>query len=175
MESNQFWLGDDADCELSAKEKALRDAFVREYLKDYDPYRAAIRLGYKAGVAMTYATRFMDESYVQRRISELERGKDEDITQVIKSGLIREANYKGAGSSHSARVAAWTQASKIENLDKSQQASNSTTNNFVFQVPKESLEKLDDDELDSIIRIMGKMGVQFQVAAVDPATMGIGL
>jgi hypothetical protein len=159
---NLTWLGDDAEPELTAKEKALRDAFVREYLFDYQAVTACIRLGYKAAVAPTYAARFMDESYVQRKIKEAQRGPEGDVNSVIRSGLMREANYHGNGSSHSARVAAWTQASKIEGLDKS---NSSTTNNFVLAVPKEKLESLTDEELDVMIRVMAKLEIQMQTAA----------
>lgn len=55
---------------LTSVEIQLRDLFVTEYLKDFDPVCAAIRCGFNKGIAEDYAKRFWDEPYVQQKISE---------------------------------------------------------------------------------------------------------
>ena len=155
-----FWPTDtEAEPELSDKEKALRNAFVRFYLENYDPVAAAIKLGYKAGIANTYATRFMEEPYVLRKIAECEGHGSNDL-QVIKRGLVREANYRGAGSSHSARVSALTQLSKIEGMEKAPIGDRTALNGAVLHITPDDLSKLDDEELDVMVRIFSKLNVQ---------------
>lgn len=157
--ANQFWAadGDDAEPELSPRECALRDAFVREYLLDYNAGLAAIRLGYKASVANTYASRFLDEPYVQRKIKECERGNN-DVATVIKSGLIREANYSGSGASHSARVSALTQLSRIEGIDKSAGGAGAESK-MVLHLTPDHIAQLSDEELDAVCSIFSKLGI----------------
>lgn len=98
--------------EMTEREKALRDAFVSEYLVDYDQVRAAMRCGFNRQFAQEYAKLFMDEPYVQKRINEVrfmktdERALEEYDKARIKSSLMHEAHYHGPGSSQAARVAA---------------------------------------------------------------------
>lgn len=163
METSQFWGSvEDREPELSGKEKALRDAFVREYLDDYDPVKACVRLGYKLTVATTYAARFMEESYVLKKISET-RSNGGDVNSIIKSGLAREANFYGAGSSHGARVSALAQLSKIEGMEKSA-APTTQINQAVFHLTKENISKLDDDDLDKLVAIFNKMCISIATA-----------
>lgn len=55
---------------LTSVEVQLRDLFVQEYLKDFDPVCAAVRCGFSKGIAEDYANRFWNEPYVQQKISE---------------------------------------------------------------------------------------------------------
>jgi hypothetical protein len=105
---------------LSPQEKALRDKFVTEYLNDYDAYGAAIRIGYFKGLALTYATEFMEDPHVRREITRREQEKatnpeaELQMTQrQVKAWLHREANYRGPGASHSARVQSLNSLAKI--------------------------------------------------------------
>ena len=105
------------------REKALRDSFVSEYLVDQDAYGAAIRVGYPAPIAKEYCVRFMQEPYVLQQIAK--RGAPaadspdavEEAKARIIAGLTREANYRGAGSSQSARVAAFGKLASIYGMD----------------------------------------------------------
>lgn len=56
----------------SAQQKALWDSFVEEYIKDYSPVRAAMRVGFNETFAQEYSKLFMAEPYVQRLITEHE-------------------------------------------------------------------------------------------------------
>lgn len=162
MTANQFWVNpDEAEPELSAKEKALRDAFVREYLIDYDAVKAAIRLGFKSSVADTYAGRFMSESYVLRQIAHKQHNNG-NIQDVIRNTLLKEANYYGPGSSASARVSAIAQLAKNEGIEKN--GPQTVINTAVFNLSKENISQLDDDDLEDLVRIFGKMNIQLATA-----------
>lgn len=107
--------------ELTYREVGMRNLFVNEYLVDYDAYAAACRCGYSPAFAKEYAVKFMNEAYVLKKISELEVKPNEITTEEMKlkvmSGLLREANFRGAGSSPSARVAALAKICAIYGLD----------------------------------------------------------
>src|SRR5688572_21856105 len=69
---------------LSVQEKQIRDNFVTEYLKDYDPFAATVRVGYVREVAPQYASQFMGDVYVQREISRRRALLPEDAKGVRK-------------------------------------------------------------------------------------------
>lgn len=113
---------EDVAASLTFRERALRDRFVQEYFVDYDEKQAAIRIGYSKQIADEYAVRLMQCPYVaqQMRKHEVEDAVDSDekMNKRIINGLIREAHYKGPGSSPSARVAALAKLASIQGLDK---------------------------------------------------------
>jgi hypothetical protein len=107
---------------LTKSEMELRDKFVVEYLKDYDHYAAAIRIGYAPAFAKEFSNRFMNETYVLNKIKQQEAVPDDladEVTQKrkIATGLWKEANYFGSGSSQSARVAALAKLSAFYGMD----------------------------------------------------------
>lgn len=112
--------------QLTPKERELRDRFVEEYVIDYDRIKAAIRCGYSESFADTYSNKFLTEAYVQQRIQKAELDEasspeaeaDADRRR-IRAALLREANYRGPGSSHAARVNALSQLSKIRDMEAS--------------------------------------------------------
>jgi hypothetical protein len=59
--------------QLDAREQAVRDLFVNEYLKDFDAYRACIRMGFLAAFAIEQAKTFMGDGYVLRKIDYMTR------------------------------------------------------------------------------------------------------
>lgn len=108
--------------ELSDQERMLRDQFVREYLIDYDPFQAALRMGYMKEFASQYAAQFMSEPYVVKQVKAAELSGDtvpseEQAKSLIKSMLFREANSRGMGTSHSARVAALSKLMSLYGMD----------------------------------------------------------
>jgi hypothetical protein len=124
--------GDMAAPELTWRERALRDLFVQEYLVDYDQYAAALRCGYSAVYAREESVKLMNEPYVRQRIKDKEvLPDDEDNPEKMKNyvvvGLRREANYRGAGASPSARVAALAKISSIYGLDAPTKTKNEHT------------------------------------------------
>lgn len=91
---------------LNDKQKALRDAFVNEYVKDYDAFRACIRMGFLATFASDQAGIFMKDGYVLRMLAHIKRSaivpNEEDEAEMLSN--LREIALNG--SSASARVSA---------------------------------------------------------------------
>lgn len=107
---------------LTSAEMELRDKFVKEYLNDYDWYRAAIRIGYAPAYAKEFGQRFMQEPYVLQKIRAAEGGDTEDTDEAVQkkmivAGLWKEARNMGAGSSQAARVAALSKLSAFFGMD----------------------------------------------------------
>ena len=135
---------------LSDREKALRDVFVSEYLKDFDPLAAAMRCGFMRSFAEEYAKKFMDEPYVLQRIQALQHivsedgsGRDDSLAynrQRVISALMREAHYTGAGSSAAARVAALSRLAVIYGLNepqgKKEDQANPNSRGGVMRIPE---------------------------------------
>ena len=65
-----FWEPHELNSDLSRDEMALRIQFVKEYVKDFNAYQACVRLGLLPEFAKAWSKKFMDEPYVQRKISE---------------------------------------------------------------------------------------------------------
>lgn len=119
-----FWAEEAMAQDLSPKEKELRDKFVSEYLIDYDQTAAAIRIGFSASFAQTYAEKFMTEPYVRKAIAVAQNALvDDEKLEVeqdrrrIRAALMREAHYRGPGSSHAARVSALAKLASIRDMD----------------------------------------------------------
>lgn len=119
------------EVEYSDRERETRNRFVKEYMIDKDPLRAAIRCGFLKGVAKTYAEKFLEEPYVQRLIVESEKSAfnvdevetDRAQKSIIMTGLFNEARFQGTGSSHSARVSALTTLAKLHGMEAKQKVS----------------------------------------------------
>ncbi len=108
--------------QLTKSEMELRDRFVKEYLTDYDAYKAAIRIGYAPAYAKDFCQRFMTEPYVLGKIRDIEGGETDDLDvevqkKMIVAALWREAKNMGAGSSQAARVAALSKLSAFYGMD----------------------------------------------------------
>jgi len=58
---------------LNEQEKALRELFVSEYLKDFNEINAALRCGFAIAFAIQWGPVLLKETYVQRRLAELTR------------------------------------------------------------------------------------------------------
>lgn len=106
---------------LEERELEIRRRFAKEYIYDYDPILAAIRLGYSKAYAEQYGKQFLSEPRTQQLIqelsSELGAETEEEIhRRRVVAALYREANLTGAGSSHSARVAALAQIARITGI-----------------------------------------------------------
>lgn len=109
-------------CLLTNPEKATRQQFVKEYLKDYNEYRACLRIGYSPLFAPDFSKRFMNEPYTLKLIAEAEGGTlpgeefDEDKEkQKILKALWREAN--NTASPAAARVAALAKLTAVFGMD----------------------------------------------------------
>lgn len=58
---------------LTPQEQAVRDFFVNEYVKDFDAYKACIRMGFLSAFAIDQCKSFMADGYVLRKIDHLTR------------------------------------------------------------------------------------------------------
>jgi hypothetical protein len=102
--------------------KADYDKFITQYLIDYDPFGAAMRVGYSVDLAEAYAAKCMACPYVVLGISDVEHAMGgisdaEKHRARIIAGLYREANNHRKGSTQAARVAALSRLSAIFALD----------------------------------------------------------
>ena len=108
---------------LTGQQKALRDAFVTEYLKDYDGIRACIRLGFQAGYAYEISNGFLDEPYVQEKLAKIEEERQDDAKSLendrrtVLTVLKKEMLKQGPGSLQSARVQAAAHLGKLLGMD----------------------------------------------------------
>lgn len=111
----------DLAAEMPARARLIRDRFVEEYMVDYNAQAAAARIGYNASISKEYGARFMQEPYVLQQIKLKSTTPTDESPDVMKQriiqGLLREANYFGAGSTASARVAALGRLATIQGLD----------------------------------------------------------
>lgn len=89
--------------------------FVDEYLIDLNATQAAIRAGYSEKTARQIGEQNLSKLDIAEAIAKAQEQRQQrtQVTQddVIK-GLLTEAVWSGDGSSHSARVSAWTQLGK---------------------------------------------------------------
>jgi hypothetical protein len=93
---------------LTEREILLRDAFVAEYLKDFDSYKACLRLGFQATYATVWSETLMRDGYVQRKISYMtsrpsSTPEQEEFDRAMVETTLRLVMQRG---SDSARVAA---------------------------------------------------------------------
>jgi hypothetical protein len=95
--------------ELTNDERALRDRYVSEYLKDYDVFQAALRTGFQLTFALDWGKRLHQDGYVQSQIATLTRRPAADPTaqeiedRALLENTYREVMQRGSGA---ARVAA---------------------------------------------------------------------
>jgi hypothetical protein len=102
-------------------EKQLRDAFVEEYLTDFDAFNACIRIGFNPSNSVIYSKSLMEESYVQKQISLKERRRqksDEDQTTEDKELVLSVLRKAAQNGPFATRVAAAAKLATILGLDK---------------------------------------------------------
>jgi hypothetical protein len=88
---------------------------VDEYLLDLNATQAAIRAGHSARTANEQGARLLANASIAAATQAAQHARSErvQITQDdVLRGLYREATLTGDGSSHSARISAWTQIGK---------------------------------------------------------------
>jgi len=113
--------GNEGQLPLSERELALRNEFVRQYLIDFDPVLACMRVGFTKAFAEDYAIRFMAEPYVQKRITELsletpaDELEQEELDKQLTLSVLRQAATNGP---YSSRVAAAAKLASILGMDK---------------------------------------------------------
>jgi len=104
----------------TAQEIAKREAFIREFVKDWSVKNAAIRAGISPQSASKQGSELMNERYVQLRINEYIEELDEDTLidrKKVIIGLMKEATNFGPGGSSNARVSAWKTLGKYLGME----------------------------------------------------------
>lgn len=110
---------------LTAREKAVRDAFVKEYFKDFDYLRACTRVGFVESDAKEYAVKFRFCPYIQGQIAERQNQQPEEHSELdhdairakLINGLLEDAVYNGHGASHGARVKAKSELARLLDME----------------------------------------------------------
>jgi phage terminase small subunit len=94
--------------------------FIEHYLQSFNATEAARRMGYEGGSASSQGYEFFHHPFTKAELLKNYKqlsDENKDAQNEIISMLYREANYFGEGSSHSSRVRAQTQLSKIFGLE----------------------------------------------------------
>lgn len=116
--SGLFWDAREMSPALSEKEKALRDLFVKEYLKDGNARGACLRIGFLHSFADEYAKRFMQEGYVRAEIARLQfdvswdDAEDDDVKLAMRT--LRDVMHHGKPNE---RVAAASRMLSVRGKD----------------------------------------------------------
>jgi phage terminase small subunit len=102
---------------LNGKHKlnARQERFVHAYLADPNATRAAQAAGYSAKVAHITGHKLLRNAKVAAYVDEAQAKAAEAAgvsAEDVLRGLVDEAKYRGDGSSHAARVSAWTALAK---------------------------------------------------------------
>jgi hypothetical protein len=129
-----------AQQELSEKEVLLRKEFARLFCKSHNAYVTCIRLGFAQPYAADWASAFMDDCVVRHFIEEEQRrltsedGLKESRQEVLIK--LRElGDFCGEGSSHAARVNAWTNVGKFLGMTPTKTETEVTYKGGVMMVP----------------------------------------
>lgn len=105
---------------LPLKKRMFLDAFVYEYIHDFNSSMAYIRAGGVPNHATTGGPEALRTAYVQSQLRQLtEHLEEEKIvsrSEVIM-GIKREAHHHGEDGSSSARVRAWGMLAKIKGME----------------------------------------------------------
>lgn len=105
---------------LTDQERALRDLFVAEYLKDFDALQACIRVGFIHTYATQYAQQFMNEGYVRRQILHFTRKPAVTADQDSEDRALLESTLKQAmqHGPYASRVAAGKAFAELKGWNK---------------------------------------------------------
>lgn len=144
---------------LTENEISIRDKFADEYLSDYDPVGAAIRIGYVQPYADQYAKVFFNCPYTKRKIRELEEavggGSEKDRHRKrVTTMLYREANsYRPGGGS---RVGALNGIRQMHGLDEPTKVELTTKQSPIqFYIPSNGRDKPEQpvESLDTLVEL----------------------
>lgn len=126
---------------LSPEYKKRREAFAREYIKDFNAVQAGMRMGMSFETANGNAHRMLNDPYVHHCLEHLRSALDEAaiVSRAdVLLGLVKEANFDHPLlSTHSARISAWKQLSKVLGMEvnKLEVSGSLATQGGVMRVP----------------------------------------
>lgn len=139
---------------LTANEQELRRRFVHEYMKDFSPYDAAVRLGYAGSFAEQYARQFLSETFTLQLIDEQKQrlglcDEQAEHKRRIVAGLYKEASCPF--NSGAARVGAYSQLSRIFGIEAP-----AKTQEVLPSLGASDLNRLPEEDLVELERILSK-------------------
>lgn len=105
---------------ISPKVMAVRQLFVLEFVKDFSPLNAMLRLGWKTDHPAQLGNNWLREPYTQYVLDKFIReAKDEALVTraTIIAGLVREANTYGLDGSGASRTGALRSLAKILGME----------------------------------------------------------
>ena len=112
-----FDIGEMKQGYLTPDERLLRDEFVKEYLKDFDPYKAALRMGFQRVFAEDQGQELINDPYVQAQLPKIRpepKDQFESDRQLVMDTLRRAAQ----NGPFNTQVQAATMLSRILGIDK---------------------------------------------------------
>lgn len=120
--------------------KLMRQAFAREYLKDFNATQAVLRMGYKYGrtTASTKGSQWLNDAYTQHYIAELIEKADEKTIvsrNRVLAGLLRESEYFGEDGGAASRISALRSLAKILGMEITKIEGNMTIGGGVMAIP----------------------------------------
>ncbi len=103
---------DRTERQLDEREMAVRDLFVSEYLKDFDSYKACIRMGFLAAFAIDQSKVFMGDGYVLRKIDYMTRAAvlDRDADKQAMLANLRWLAHNGSPASRASATKLYMEA-----------------------------------------------------------------
>lgn len=110
--------------EPSEQEKAMWDRFVAEYVKDFNPYLACLRIGFADSFALEHGRLIMQKPYVQQKIADHKNAVETPANQLEKdkaliAATFREMAQNGNGQT---RVSAAMGLARLHGLDQAADA-----------------------------------------------------
>ncbi len=115
-----------------------RQAFCREYIKDFNGSHAIMRMGYKSKTPWVTASEWLREEYTQYYLGILMAKLDDAAIvsrQEILLGLKREAHHYGLDGSSAARISAFRAMAKILGFEITKLEGNMTMAGGVMLLP----------------------------------------
>lgn len=102
-------------------ERVLYDAFVAEYMRDFNPVDACIRMGFQLSYALEYSKRFMTVAYVLNQIQARKEHEPDAMLeqeQRDKALILNTLREAAAKADDKTRVAAVGKLMQIYGMDK---------------------------------------------------------
>lgn len=124
--------------------------FVHEYIKDFNAYQAALRMGYSVDMAINNAQLLMEHSFTQLRLAEIM--KDVDANSIISGNQVmfalwREANLGNNASNAAGRISALKELARIKRIgDTAQQKAVKVTGVMIVPMVENDAESSWEDK-----------------------------
>lgn len=150
QDSGATWSWAVIEPEPTGPERDMLDMFAREYLVDYDAAKAASRCGFMAPFNQEYGKQFIQRSYVQKKLRELQEHVPDPKAEAVYNKRLVMSTLREVATDRlappAARVAAAARLAEIHGMSVAANANKpaSGTRGGVMYVP--GIAKVDDWE-----------------------------